>query len=279
MAANKVKKSFTYGIKSLPLILYSLTVVGTIYYLIITSLKSHSEYTLNKVGFPETITIVSYTEAITTTMFSRWFLNSVIITFLTILIGSCVSILMSFAFSRFKFRFRNTAYALVSSLMVVPPIVLIASIYQIWASLGLVNNYFGVIIIYIGWMIPFWTYFLAKSFSTMENGIVDSAIIDGCSNFKLLTKIFIPLSKAPIITLTLASTLWIWSDLLIPLIFFQTDSMKTLMAGLSQFKGIYSINIPVIFSGLVIATIPMIIFYAFGQRFFEKGVMAGSVKG
>jgi ABC-type glycerol-3-phosphate transport system permease component len=274
----KIKKNVAITLKLIPLLLYTLTVIGSLYFLIVTSLKYKRDYILNKTGIPSVFTLSNFIEVMSKQLFLRWFLNSVIITCFAILIGSIISILMSYGFSRFNFKFRDTFYAFVSSLMVIPPIVLLSSIYEIQAKLNLINTYYGVILVYVGWIVPFWVYFLTKFFSMVDKSIIDSARIDGCTDFRILWNIVLPLSKSSVITLTTASTLWVWGELLIALVFLQRNNLKTLMVGLTSFQGIYVINVPAIFAGLIIATIPMIIFYIFGQRFFIKSVMAGAVK-
>jgi len=278
MKLRKKKIYFSKIIEILPLILFSITIIGSLFFLIITSLKLQNEYIVNKTGLPVNITLANFSEVISKAYFLRWLLNSMIITVFSLFVGGFIAILLSFGFSSYKFRFRNNAFAIVSSLMVVPPIVLIIPLYKLLSELQMVNTYYGTISVYISWIIPFWTFFLAKFFGSINKSIIESAKIDGCSDIKLLFRIILPLSKAPIMTLATVSTLWVWNDLLISLIFLQKDSYRTLMVGLTVFKGIYSTNVPVTFAGLIIATIPMLIFYIFGQRFFRKGVLSGAVK-
>lgn len=278
MKLHKKKIYLSKIIEMLPLILFSITVIVSFFFLIITSLKFQNEYIVNKTGLPINITLANFLEVISKTYFLRWLFNSITITVLSLAFGGFIAILISFGFSSYQFKFRNTAFAIVSSLMVVPPIVLIIPLYELLSKLQMINTYYGTISVYVSWIIPFWTFFLAKFFGSINKSVIESAKIDGCSDIKLLFKIILPLSKAPIITLTTVSTLWVWNDLLISLIFLQKDSYRTLMVGLTVFKGVYSSNVPATFAGLIIATIPMLIFYIFGQRFFRKGVLSGAVK-
>lgn len=279
MTATKFRRSTLGFLKVLPLLVYGVTVLGVLYFLVVTSVKSQNEYMLNKTVFPEAFIIANFAEVLSQSLFVRWLLNSVIVTAISLATGSLVSVLLSFGLSRYHFRFRNETFALVASLMVVPPIVLIIPLYQIATDVKMVNTYWGTMLMYAAWIVPFWTYFLTKFFSTVSKPIIDSAEIDGCSDFRILWNMIIPLSKAPLITLTTVSTLWVWNDLLISLIFMQRDSLKTLMVGLTMFKGLYSVNVPATFAGLIVATVPMMAFYIFAQRFFMKGVLSGAIKG
>ena len=278
MKLYKKGKYFRKIMEMFPLILFFLTVVGSLFFLINTSLKSPSEYMVNKIGLPNSPTLGNFKEVFSKTYFLRWVFNSILITAGTLVVSAFISILVSYGFSSTRFKFKNTAFAMVSAFMVVPPIVLIGPLHELLSKLKMVNTYYGTISVYIIFIVPFWTFFLTKFFMSINKSIIDSAKIDGCTDFGLLFKIIIPLSKAPIMTVATVSTLWVWNDLLISLIILQRDSLRTLIVGLTIFKGWYSTNVPATFAGLIIATIPMLIFYIVGQRFFRKGILSGSVK-
>jgi ABC-type glycerol-3-phosphate transport system permease component len=91
--------------------------------------------------------------------------------------------------------------------------------------------------------------------------------------------VVLPLSGAPLITLAVVNMLWVWNELLIALVFLQSDHSRTLMAGLTAFQNRYNLDIPVVMAGLSLATLPIMALYLFGQRFFLRGLVGGAVKG
>ncbi len=275
MKFNKVKKSISKNIGILPLIIYSLSIVITLFFLVITSLKSPMEYMVNKIGLPDNWTLFNFVEVFSKTYFLRWIFNSALITIFSVGIAAFMSILLSYGFSSFRFKFRSTTFSIVSAFQVVPPIVLIGPLHELLSSLKMTNTYWGAISIYIIFIVPFWTFFLTRFFMSINKGIIDSAKIDGCTDFKLLFKIISPLAKAPIMTLAIVSTLYVWNDLLIGLVFLQKDILRPLMVGLTIFKGYYYINVPGTFAGLIVSVIPMLIFYIFVARIFQPGVLSG----
>jgi len=186
---------------------------------------------------------------------------------------------MSYGLSSFKIRGKNTFFSAVACLMIIPPIVLVIPLYRLYFELNLLNNYFGVIMIYVAYIVPFWTFFLTNFFGTIPKSLKESAMLDGASDIYVLFKIIIPLSKAPIAALTMISTLWVWNDLLIPLVFLQKDNLRTLISGIIIFAGRYKTNWTIVFAGMLIASIPMFIVYLFLQRYFVKGILGGSIKG
>lgn len=113
---------------------------------------------------------------------------------------------------------------------------------------------------------------------TVPDSLIDAARIDGCSSLKALCKIMIPLCVPAVITSSLVNIVWVWNELLISLVFLQKEHLRTLMVGITLFKGRFTLNIPVIMAGLVIATIPIVLVYIFAQKYLIEGMLAGSVK-
>jgi len=276
---SSTSRFWSEAIPIIPLILFSLSVFGCLFFLIITSIKSQNDYIVNKVGLPRQLTLVNFSEVLSKTLFLKWLFNSVLITTLALAVAFMVAVLLSYGFSSTEFMLKKLAFSVVSSLMVVPPIVLITPLYEMLANFKWINTYHGAVSVYVSWIVPFWTFFLTKFFMGMNRSILDSAKIDGATDMTLLARIILPLSKAPLMTLATVSTLWVWNDLLISLLFLQKDRLRTLMVGLTVFKGLYTTNVPDTFAGLIIATLPMVLFYVFGQRFFIKSVISGAVKG
>jgi ABC-type glycerol-3-phosphate transport system permease component len=115
-------------------------------------------------------------------------------------------------------------------------------------------------------------------FRSLPTELFDAAAIDGCSSFDTLWRITLPLSTPALVTLVVVNALFVWNELLIALVFLQSENLKTLMPGLTLFKGHFSINEPLIMAGTLIATLPMILLYLFGQRLFVEGLTAGAIK-
>ena len=165
------------------------------------------------------------------------------------------------------------------SLMVIPPIVLVVPLFLLGAELDLIDTRRIVIAIYVGLMMPFSVYMLAAYFRTIPRSLIEAAEIDGANSFQVFRRVVIPLSGAPLITLGVVNVLWVWNELLIALVFLQSQNSLTLMAGLTGFQNRYNLNIPVVMAGLSLATLPIFLLYVFGQRFFSKGLVAGAIKG
>jgi ABC-type glycerol-3-phosphate transport system permease component len=162
--------------------------------------------------------------------------------------------------------------------MVVPPVVMVVPLFVSMVRWNLVNSYQGTILIYTGLLLPFSIYLMTNFFRAVPREIIEAARMDGCSRFGVFRRIMMPLSAPAVITLIVVNALWVWNELLIALVFMQQDDLKTLMVGIASLRSRNYVDIPATMAGLLIATIPIIVLYMFGQRYFIRGLTTGAVK-
>jgi ABC-type glycerol-3-phosphate transport system permease component len=272
------KNVFLPGLRQLLLIIFSILALYPIYYMVVTAFKTRADWLHNQFGFPNPITFQNFADALSRGNIPVWFGNSVIVTIASILISTVVSALAAYSIARFRFAGRLIYFNSMIALMVVPPAVLILPLFVFMVRIGLINSLAGVVIIYSGLLIPFSVYLLVSFFRSLPGELFDAAAIDGCSSFDTLWRITLPLSTPALVTLVVVNALFVWNELLIALVFLQSEDLKTLMPGLTLFKGHFSINEPLIMAGTLIATLPMILLYLFGQRLFVEGLTAGAIK-
>jgi ABC-type glycerol-3-phosphate transport system permease component len=211
--------------------------------------------------------------------FPTWFANSAVLSAGAVAFTLALAALAGWGFARWTFRGRDTLLGVLVSLMVVPPVVLLVPLFVFGVELGMISTFRLVILIYVGLMLPFSVYMLANFFRTIPPSMIEAAVIDGASSWRVFRLIVLPLSAAPLVTLAVVNLLWVWNELLIALVFLQDDSKKTLMVGITGFQSRYSLDVPVIMAGLTLATLPIVAVYVFGQRFFVRGLVSGAVKG
>jgi ABC-type glycerol-3-phosphate transport system permease component len=249
-----------------------------IYYIVVTSFKDKKEYLVNKLGIPTNFTLINFKTILSTEDFVRWFSNSIIVTAAAVIVGTLICCLAAYGFSRFEYRIKPMLLRTIISLMLIPPIVVFFPLFEFFVRVKLLSTLQGVIIIYMGFIIPFTIFLIYHFFITIPSDIVDAAIIDGCKDIRILFKIYIPLSMPAIITAVVVNAFWVWNELLIALIFLQNTKVKTLMAGLMQFKSRSTLNLPLAVSGLFMATIPIVLLFLGSQKFFTKGLLSGMGK-
>jgi ABC-type glycerol-3-phosphate transport system permease component len=247
-------------------------------FMILTSLKSQDEYIFNKVGFPQRIVFEHFHNVLFESDFLGWMVNSIILAFGAVILSTVVSCLGAYAIARMQFRGRSLLFSISTSLMAIPPVVMIVPLFVLYTQLSLISTFQGAIVIYAGLITPFSVYLLTSFFRSLPKELFEAARIDGAGDLLILLKIVIPLSLPALLTLVVVNALYVWNDLLIAIIFLQDDSKRTLMAGISVFQGRYNDQIPLTMAGMVFASAPMIILYLAFQKHYIQGLMAGSVK-
>ena len=276
---RKTLTFFRKAVKHIVLVFFAFTALVPIYYIISNAFKSEQEYVSNKFSIPLSPTIESFIIGMKDGQFLTWFMNSILMTIGSVFISTLIACFAAYAFSRLKFPGRDLIFNSMISLLAIPIVVIITPLFIFMSRLHLINSRPAAILIYSGILIPFAIYLLNNFFITIPQSLFDAAAIDGCSNFQILWRVVFPVARPAIITLTIINALYVWNELLIALVFLQSDSQKTLMAGISTFKGLYNVNIPAVMAGIFLATIPMIIIYIIGSSNFIKGILAGSVTG
>lgn len=276
----KKARRITPGVVAKQALLLGMSVIAIypLYYMVITAFKSRKAYLDNQFLPPLRPTLANLTEALGRGDLVTWIFNSVVVTVCSVLIATTVSVFAAYALARMDFYGRDIILNGTVSLMVVPPVVLIVPLFLLMVKANLINTLPSVIIVYAGLTIPLSVYLLTNFFRTLPYEIEEAARIDGCSTFGILWRIVLPLSAPALLTCIIVNALWVWNELLIALVFLQSNDSRTLIAGLTLFKGQFSVNEPLVMSGALIATVPMLLLYLFGQRFFIRGLVAGSGK-
>jgi ABC-type glycerol-3-phosphate transport system permease component len=275
---GKTKYVISTIIKQSIMVLMVFTILIPMYFVSVTALKTPEEYMFNKWGLPKQPTLMNFQRLGEGETIFRWLINSLIISIGSVILSVVVASLMAYAFTRFHLPYQEIVFVGITSLLILSPVVLVIPLFRNIVYLGLHNTYIAVIVIYVGIMLPISTYLLTNFFKGIQVEIIDAALIDGCNTFQIYFEIMVPLSMPAVITAALTNWLFVWNDILIGLIFLQNDKMRTLMSGLSLFKGKYTTNIPLTMAGVAIAIIPTLIIYIFGQRFFIRGLTEGAVK-
>ncbi len=260
------------------LIAFTLAALLPVYVMLSSSVRTQNDFLNHPLGFPTHPTFSAYRIALNN-HFPRWLFNSLVLTVASVIITLVFASMAAWGLSRWKFAGRDAVLAIIISLMVIPPIVLVVPLFLLGAQLNLIDTRRIVIVIYVGLMMPFSVYMLAAYFRTIPQSLIEAAEIDGANSFQVFRRVVIPLSSAPLITLAVVNVLWVWNELLIALVFLQSQNSLTLMAGLTGFQSRYSLNIPAVMAGLSLATLPIFLLYLFGQRYFSKGLVAGAIKG
>ncbi len=260
------------------LILATLMALFPVYVMISAAFKTQSSFLAHPWAPVSDPTLAGFRTALGD-QFPRWLGNTVLLSVSSVALTLLVAALAGWGFARWSFRGRDTVLGVLVALMVVPPVVLLVPLFVFGVRIGQISTFRLVILIYVGLMLPFSVYMLTNFFRTIPASLIEAAVIDGASSWRVFRRIVLPLSAAPLVTLAVVNLLWVWNELLIALVFLQDDSKKTLMVGITGFQSRYSLDVPAIMAGLTLATLPIVTVYIVGQRYFVRGLVSGAVKG
>lgn len=213
-----------------------------------------------------------------------WFGNSALVAVLAASTVTISSSLVAFGFAYFRFPLRNVLFGLVLSSMMLPGMVTMIPVFLIWKDVGALNtrlplwgaNLFGS---------PFYIFLLRQFFLGLPRELFEAARVDGCSYFGLFRRIAVPLSKPALIIVFIFEIQASWDDLLKPLIYLQDTSLYTIPLGLnSLFVKFNPVaggqgDFQYIITAALLSTIPMIVLFAFFQRYFVEGIATQGRKG
>jgi ABC-type glycerol-3-phosphate transport system permease component len=265
--------------RHLVLLAFTALALLPIYFMLVNAFKTTNEFIANDVSIPHHPVLSTFHTALADGAMGRWMLNSLFITVASVALSTALAALAAYPLSLMRWRPSRLITSLMIALIVIPPIVLIIPLFEMMADTHQLNTYRSVIAIYTGIMLPFSTFLLTSFFATIPRTLLEAARMDGAKTWRTFTRVVLPLSLPAITTVFVVEALWVWNEVLIAVVFLQKNSLRTLMVGLTQFQSRFEINVPVIMAGMVIATLPLLFLYLAGQRFFIRGLTAGSTKG
>ncbi|MGB3346153.1 MAG: carbohydrate ABC transporter permease [Candidatus Humimicrobiia bacterium] len=222
----------------------------------------------------------NYVQVITASGLGRAFLNSLIITIPSTIIPIMIAAFAAYAFARMEFPGRQVIFVIVVGLLVVPLQMTLIPILRVYNRLGLSGTFIGIWLAHTGYGLPFAVYLLRNFFGALPKDIFESAFLDGASHSTAFFKLALPLSVPALASLAIFQFLWVWNDLLVALIYLGgTEKVAPLTLRLSSLVNSLGQNWHLLTAAAFISMIlPLIIFFSL-QRYFVRGILAGSVKG
>lgn len=252
------------------LILFSLLFLFPFAWLLLTSLKTPEEiFELPPSIFPDSPQWVNYKNAVETIPFFHYMLNTLIICLVNI-IGQLLSApLVAYSISKIPWKGRNVIFTIVVATMILPAQVQMIPQYIIFSNLGWVNTILPLTIgAFFG--APFFIFLLRQFILGVPNELLEAAKIDGASEIRIYAQIMIPLLKPPLATVVLFSFVWAYTDFMGPLIYLNDAAKWTMTVGLQGFLQDHGAQWEMLMAAAAIMTVPMIVLYFFGQKYFMK---------
>lgn len=229
--------------------------------------------------FPTNITTKNFQDVMNAGSFFRYFINSLVISFVTTA-GQMVTCSMAgYAFARLEFKAKNAIFMVFLATMMIPTQVNLVPLFSLMQKLGWVNTYFALII--PGLFSAFGIFLMRQYYMTLPKELEDSGKVDGCTHWGIFWKIFFPLSVPSLAALGIFSFITSWNSFLWPLLVTNSETLRTLPVGLAAFKSSFRevTNWSLLMAGTLISVIPAVIVFITGQKYFISGITSGSVKG
>ncbi|KAA8749922.1 carbohydrate ABC transporter permease [Paenibacillus sp. UASWS1643] len=261
------------------LILGSLVAMLPIYMAVVNSFKTQGEMFQSFIALPTTLHWENYTDAFNKINLLGSSMNSAIVSFLGIGgIVFCAS-LAGYKLSRTSGRLSNLIFFLFVASMLVPFHSIMIPLTRVAKGMGVQGSTYGLALIYIGLGVNMAIFLYHGFVKSIPRELEESAQIDGCNEFQTFFQIIFPLLLPITVTIAILDFLWIWNDFLLPLLMLTDVNRYTLILSTNMLFGEYNKEWPLILSSLVLTAIPVILIYAFFQKFIMEGIAEGAVKG
>jgi len=283
LASVKRSRRWALLLSSVFLVIFAIFFLAPPYYMIVTSLKSNAEvahmatspwWIANGVTFEHFRTLIAETD------FLIFFKNTAIVTVCVVVITMVVSVLAAYSLARMKFWGSGVLATGIFLTYLVPDSLLFIPLFQIVRGLGLLNSYWGMVLVYPTLTVPFCTWIMIGYFSSIPKELDEAAVIDGANHLQMLTRIFIPVALPGIIAATIFAFTVSWAAFVYPMAFLYSSDQQVLTVGTvtSLIRAdVYQWGM--LMAGALIAAAPPLVIYAFLMDYYIAGLTAGATKG
>lgn len=268
------------------IVLYIALLIGVIItatpflYMISTALKGQVYVLQLPPQFiPENPTLENFVAAWQSNNFSLYFFNSFVVAVATTAVSVLVSSMLAYSFARFEFPGKTPVFYLVLLTLMIPALMLIIPQFLLARTLGLRNSLSGLVFVYVAMSIPLNTFLLRGFFEQLPRELEESVLIDGGSYWTIFWRIVLPLSKPALATTAIFTYLFAWDEFPWALTAIDVEAKRTLPVAIATFQGQHSTQWGLVFAASLIAIVPIIVLFVFLQRYFVRGLTAGSIKG
>jgi ABC-type glycerol-3-phosphate transport system permease component len=264
------------------LIFWAVVELFPILFMFFNSVKTNAEIMGSPFGLPAAPQLSNYVEAWRGgnlgVPIGRYFLNSLFVTSGTLVLLMFTGSLAAYALARYQFPGSKLAQRSLVWALAIPVHATLIPVFHFLGSLGLRNNYFGLIGVYTAFWLPFTIIVMRAYFESFPRELEEAARIDGCTDFGAFWRVVLPVSRGALASISIINVVGIWSELLFAYVLMNKPDVRTLPVGILSFRGEYQVAWNLIFAGLSIATMPTLLFFLVFQRQITKGMTMGAIR-
>jgi ABC-type glycerol-3-phosphate transport system permease component len=229
--------------------------------------------------WPSHLALEHYAHVLLRTSFVAQFKNSVIVAIGTTLVCILTGSFAGYSLSRFKFTGAFVVSMVIFLAMMFPATVVLIPLFLVFRTLRLLNTYWGLILAYATFALPFCTWMMKGFFDSIPVELEEAAIVDGCSRAGAMFRVAFPLAAPGVAATAMFGFLLAWNEYLFALTFTTSEDMRTLPVGLTLFSGEYYTNYGALMAASLMVCIPVLAFFLYANRYMIQGLTAGAVKG
>jgi alpha-1,4-digalacturonate transport system permease protein len=255
----------------------ALLILVPIVWTVLSSFKTPSELAQRPPSvLPESFSLDNYTTAIQSFNFLTYLRNSVIVVVGATLLTLVINSMAAYALAKYNFRGRNFLFLITLATIMIPLQVILIPVYQVTASLGLVNTLWGLIIPTAA--TPTGVFLLRQYMLTIPDELIEAARMDGAGEFRVFRSVVLPICRPALAVVAIFSVVWRWNDFLWPLVIAQDESVYTLPVAVARFAGQQSVPFNLILAMSVVSLVPVIVVFLFAQKQIVKGIATTGLK-
>ena len=263
------------------LTIWGLCILFPFYWMVLSSVKSYSEYSSEYVPkfYTAAPTLQNYIDAFTAVNLGRYLLNTLLFTLITTGVMLVVTILAAYAFARIEFAGRELVFLIFLALMMIPNELVIITNFVTITNLDMRNTFAGLILPSITSV--FYIYLLRENFAQVPSELYYAAKVDGTSDIKYLVKVMVPICKPTIITITILKVIECWNSYVWPRLITDDSNYFLVSNGIQEIRenGLGRENIPAMMAAVVVVSLPLIILFLIFHKKIMEGVSRGGTKG
>lgn len=266
---------------SFVLIIYSIIVIFPLVWIFSSSLKSSMEIFANVWALPKEIKWENYVNAWIEASIGKYFINSLFVTTTSVFFILLLSSMVAYVLTRFRFLGNSFVFYYFLGGLMIPTFLGIVPLFLLLKDLHLLDNFIGLILVYIAYSLPFSIFILTPFFKSLPHELAEAAIIDGCSDFSVFWRIILPLAKPGLITVGIFNFLGIWNEYILALVIISSGELRTLPLGIANLYMVqhYQADWGTLFAGLTIVMVPTLIVYIIFSKKLTSGITLGALKG
>jgi N-acetylglucosamine transport system permease protein len=262
------------------LAIWTIIVIVPFLWVVLSSFKTTKEILASPFSLPAHWQFDNYAHAWTDAGIRQFFLNTVIVVSVALVLVMLLGAMCAYVLARFTFPGSRAIYYLMLAGLTFPIFLAIVPLFFILKNIGLINTLPGLIMVYVAFALPFTVFFLYAFFRTLPDDVYEAALIDGAGEWKTFFRIMLPMARPGIAAVAIFNFLGLWNQFLLPVALNTDQSRYVLTQGMASFasQAGYAVDFGALFAAVVITVVPVLIVYVIFQRRLEGSVSRGTFR-